>query len=112
MKLIATIPYDEVDFVWISGHWDVHLSGLCKMGYTLFWFETRILDDYDTIECDIYMLSFWEELRLRMRKFSFEQMVGYHWSYPKKRNDHFHYRKPEWLYKILFSLYYKIKKIL
>jgi len=111
MKHIATLPYDEVDFVWVSSHWDVHLSGLCKMGNTLFWFQTKIKGDYDHIECDIFMLSYWEEIRFKLRKFLFERMVGYHWSYPKRNNHGFHYRKPQWLHKILFSLYYKIRKL-
>lgn len=111
MKQIATLPYDEVNFVWVTKHWDVHLSGLCKMSNTLFWFETRILDDYDNIVCDIFMLSFWEEVRLRLRKFFFEQMVGNHWSYDKKNKNNFYYRKPKWLSKLLFSLYYNIKKL-
>jgi len=112
MKHIATLPYDEIDFVWISNHYDVHLSGLCRMGNTLFWFETKIEGDYEKITCDIYMLSFWEEVKLRLRKFLFEQMVGYHWSYPKTKSKGFYYRKPEWLYKRLFKLYYKIRKFL
>jgi hypothetical protein len=114
MKLIATLPYDDIDFVWISNHYDVHISGLCKMGNTLFWFETKNHQEYfydeEQLVCDVYMLSFWEEAKLRMRKFFFEQMVGFHWSYPKRKNNHFHYRKPEWLYKLLFKLYYTIKK--
>jgi hypothetical protein len=113
MKKIATIPYDDVEFVWVSNHYDVHLSGLCKMGNTLFWFQTRILDDYDNIECDIYMLSFWEEMKLRFRKFSFERMVGFHWSYPQRKEwAQFYYKKPIWLNKLLFKLYYLIRKIM
>ena len=116
MKLIATLTYDEVNFVWISNHYDVHISGLCKMGNTLFWFETKNYEDlYDEdkeLMCDVYMLSFWEEMKLRTRKLFFEQMVGYHWSYPqRKQGKGFYYRKPEWLYKRLFKLYYIIKKI-
>lgn len=112
MKLIVTLPYEEVDFVWISNHYDIHMSGLCKMGNTLFWFKTiNPEDDDEQLKCDIFMLSFWEEMRLRARKFFFEQMVGYHWSYPKRKNSHFHYRKPQWLYKILFKLYYIIKRL-
>lgn len=111
MKRIATLPYDEVDFVWISNHYDVHLSGLCKMGNTLFWFKTNIEGDYDKVECDIYMLSFWEEIKFRLRKFLFEQMVGCHWSYPQRKEwARFYYRKPVWLSKILIKLYYRLKK--
>ena len=115
MNRIVTLPYDEVDFVWVSNHYDVHLEGLCKMGNTLFWFKTNNYPNHfafdENLKCDIYMLSFLEEMKLRLRKFFFEQMVGYHWSFPKRKNSHFHYRKPEWLYKRLFKLYYTIKKI-
>ena len=40
MRHIATLPYDEITFVWIQGHYDIHLSGLCKLGNTLFYFKT------------------------------------------------------------------------
>lgn len=111
MKHIVTLPYDEVDFVWVSNHYDVHLSGLCRMGNTLFWFETKIEGDYEKITCDIFMLSFWEEMKLKFRKFSFERMVGTHWSYDKKNKTVFHYRKPQWLSKLLFKLYYIIRRL-
>jgi hypothetical protein len=116
MKHIATLPYDEIDFVWISNHYDIHISGLCKMGNTLFWFKTLNPeddeDDEEELKCDVYMLSFWEEMRLRARKFFFEQMVGYHWSYPQRKEwARFYYRRPVWLSKLLFKLYYTIKKL-
>ena len=111
MKLIAKLPYEEIDFVWISTHYDIHLSGLCKMGNTLFWFETINYEEGD-LKCNVYMLSFWEEIKLRLRKFFFEKMVGYHWSYPQRKEwARFYYRRPIWLSKFLFKLYYKIKKI-
>jgi hypothetical protein len=114
MKHFATLPYDEIDFVWVGNHYDVHLSGLCKMGNTLFYFKTinyeDLYDDDKDLMCEIYDLTFWEDVRWRLKKFFFEQMVGHHWSYPKRKNSHFHYRKPQWLYKFLFKLYYTIKK--
>jgi hypothetical protein len=115
MRHIATLPYDELDFVWVNNHYDVHLSGLCRLGFTFFYFKTNHEDLYDDdkeLTCEVYMLSWMEEIKWKLKKFFFEQMVGYHWSYPKRKNSHFHYRKPEWLYKGLFWLYYKIKKFL
>ena len=111
MKHIATLPYDEIDFVWVSNHYDVHISGLCKLGFSLFYFKSINHDSDEELMCEIWMLSFIEEIRWKLKKFFFEQMVGYHWSYPKRKNSHFHYRKPEWLYKLLFKLYYTIKKL-
>ncbi len=114
MRHIATLPYDEINFVWIQGHYDVHLLGLCKLGNTLFYFKTINVDDYydgKELMCDVYMLSSLEEVKWRLRKFFFEQMVGYHWSYPKRNNKGYYIRKPKWLYKFLFKLYYSLKKI-
>jgi hypothetical protein len=115
MKHIATLRYDELKFVWIQCHYDIHLYGLCKMGTTLFYFKTINHEDYydndKEVMCEIYDLTFWENVRWRLKKFFFEQMVGYHWSYPKRKNSHFYYRKPQWLYKLLFKLYYAIKNI-
>lgn len=111
MRHIATLSYDELTFVWVNNHYDVHLSGLCKLGFSLFYFKTINYDSDEELMCEVYMLSTKEEIRWRLKKFFFEQMVGYHWSYPIK-HSHFYYRKPKWLYKILFKLYYKIKKIL
>jgi hypothetical protein len=114
MRYIATLPYDELDFVWVNNHYDVHLSGLCRLGFTLFYFKTNHEDLYDEdkeLTCEVYMLSWTEEIKWKLKKFLFEQMVGYHWSYPQRKNERFHYRKPEWLYKILFKLYYKIKNL-
>jgi len=110
MRHIATLPYDDIDFVWVSNHYDVHISGLCRLGFSLFYFKTINHDSDEELMCDVYMLSTTEEIKWRLKKFFFEQMVGYHWSYPKRKNNHFHYRKPEWLYKFLFKLYYTIKK--
>jgi hypothetical protein len=110
MKRIATLPYDELNFVWISNHYDIHISGLCEMGHTLFAFQTINPHDDDNYRCEIYMLSFWEEIKWRMRKFFFEQMVGYHWTYPQRKNGaNFYIRNPKWLYKFLYKLFFTIK---
>lgn len=110
MRLIATLSYDDIDFVWVNNHYDVHISGLCKLGFSLFYFKTINHDSDEELMCEVYMLSTVEEIKWKLKKFFFEQMVGYHWTYPKRKNSHFHYRKPEWLYMILFKLYYKIKR--
>jgi hypothetical protein len=110
MRLIATLSYDDIDFVWVNNHYDVHISGLCKLGFSLFYFKTINHDSDEELMCEVYMLSTIEEIKWKLKKFFFEQMVGYHWTCPKRKNSHFHYRKPEWLYKILFKLYYKIKR--
>jgi hypothetical protein len=111
MRHIATLPYDEINFVWVNNHYDVHISGLCKLGFSFFYFKTINHDSDEELMCEVYMLSTVEEIKWKLKKFFFEQMVGYHWSYPQRKNNHFHYRKPEWFYKGLFWLYYTIKKL-
>jgi hypothetical protein len=111
MRHIATLSYDDIDFVWVNNHYDVHISGLCRLGFSLFYFKTINHDSDEELMCEVYMLSTTEDIKWRLKKFFFERMVGYHWSYPKRKNSHFHYRKPEWLYKRLFWLYYVIKKL-
>ena len=115
MNRIATLPYDELKFFWVNSHYDIHLSGLCKIGNTIFYFKTinsnEYYDDETELMCDVYMLSTTEEIKWRLKKFFFEQMVGYHWSYPKRNNKGYYIRKPKWLYKFLFKLYYSLKKL-
>ncbi len=120
MKIkIATVPYEELDFVWISNHWDIHLNGLCNYKNNLCEFKTKEGEyDWEKEEyiipttCDIYSLSLVEKIKWLSTKKKFELMVGYHWTYPyrKTRERPFHYRKPKWLYKWLFSLFYKNRK--
>lgn len=115
-KLIASIPYENVKFRWVSNHYDVHLHGTCTYEGDLCEFE-HTYPEYDE-ENDswieegvrIYKLGFLEKLRWRRRQFLFEQCVGYHWTYNDgKRMNYFYYRNPLWLYQWLFKIYYKKK---
>lgn len=69
------------------------------------------MDDYEETYVKIYDLKFIEKIKWLWRKFLFEKMIGYHYSYDdnKKRGKGFHYRKPQWLYKRLLWLYYWMK---
>ena len=116
--LFATLPYSEVNFRFIYNHWDVHLGGTCMYNGELCVFENEA-PDYDK-EADewaemyvrIYQVSFIDKLKLRWRQFLFEQCVGYHWTYPYRKQGHgFYYRKPKWLYIWLFKKYFKLKKL-
>lgn len=110
---IAIIPYDEVNFKFISNHWDVHLSGTCiyegelcefKNDYPNYNEETDVWDD---MMVRIYRLSEYENKKWVANQKKFERCVGYHWSYDNgKRGKSFYYRKPEWFYKLLFRWFY------
>ena len=115
MTLVDTIPYNQMDFVWVSNHYDIHLSGLCKHKENLCWFVTEGLDKYDEENdewvmpnCNIYSLTLSEKIKLKWRQKRFEWMVGYHWTYPyRKQGAGFHIRKPKWLFSWLFKRFYK-----
>ncbi len=128
MTLLTEIPYRDVDFVWVSSHWDIHLSGLCRYNGKLCqfsttqennpeWDEKRDAEDDDynispfITTCAIYSLSLKEKAKWLFKKKKFEWAVGYHWTYPY-RNDwnhpkrHFFIRRPKWLYRALFNFHY------
>ncbi len=122
MKLITSIPYQDVNFIWISDHWDWHLHGTCYHNNQLCEFKTieGVFDfdeeNEDWIEkiptmCEIYSLTYLEKLQWKWRQFQFEQCVGYHWTYPYRKAGErpFYYRKPKWLYKFIFKIYYGIQ---
>lgn len=115
-ELITTLPYSEVKFRWVCNHWDVHLNGTCIYNNELCEFENKAsdyneeLDDWDEMYVKIYKIDFLSKLRWYYRQWLFEKCVGYHWSYPKRKERKvFYYRNPKWLYKWLIKKYYKIK---
>ena len=115
--VIKVIPYDEVNFKWISNHWDVHLSGTCIYNGELCEFENSYpmynedTDEYEEMLVKIYKLDLLSKLAWMKRQWGFEKCVGYHWTYINgARSYGFKYRKPEWFYKRLLNWYYSIKK--
>lgn len=116
MELIATIPYDEVDFKFIINHYDLHLSGICRYNGKTCYFKTiegeynYEEDEWNESFCEIYKLTFREKWKYFWIRKKFECMVGYHWTYPqRKMKGAFYYRKPVCIYKYLFNLFYKKK---
>lgn len=114
MKLINTIPYGQTKFKWVSNHYDLHLQGLCTYNGKTCYFQTlegdwdEEKDEWNESFCEIYKLSLREKWKWFWRQKKFEWMVGYHWTYPfRKQGRFFYYRKPVWLYKYLFRLFYK-----
>jgi hypothetical protein len=121
MEKIAEVDYNDLEFVWVSSHYDVHLAGLCRYQGQLCKFTTdmqdnpnwdreraRNDDDYEEdlyiLTCTVYKLSFVEKLKELYSKKKFEWCVGYHWSYPDRGN--FYIRKPKWLFRALFNWHY------
>jgi len=104
-ELLGVIRYEDAKdkWVWIANHYDLHLSGLLRFGGELCRFETH----YHRCEVSVYRLTQAEKLKWLARKKLFELCVGYHWSYPERKHGaRFCGRRPEWLHKMLFRLYY------
>jgi hypothetical protein len=113
MKIAAGLSCDQVSFVWVSSHWDVHLEGVCRHEGQLCRFEcenpTRYDDDGGPSRprYSIYSLSTKEKLRWLYRKKKFEICVGYHWTYPYCAQGRlFYLRKPRWLFALLWWWHY------
>lgn len=120
MKLINTIPYKETKFKFVSNHYDLHLHGTCTYKGELCEFRTVVGDPIESDDendfgfepdfCRIYKLTLRQKIHWLLRQFKFEAMVGYHYSYRNgKRGKHFHYRKPKWVYVLLFKMFYKVR---
>jgi len=115
MQYLTIIPYNEIDFVFVSDHWDVHLTGLCRDNKKLCYFS---LEDIDTDIYAIYSLTFWEKINWVRRKKLFEWCVGYHCTYPqiKKKYDirvkngvyinPYGQRWPRWFWHVVMKTYY------
>jgi len=119
---LTTINYNEMDFVWIQNHWDIHLSGLCNYKGDLCEFKTIVGQwewDDESEECkiiiptvcEIFSLTKKEKREWLRTKRRFELFVGYHWTYPyrKTRSKPFGSRKPRWFFALLCYFYYRLK---
>jgi hypothetical protein len=113
-KLLKILPYDEVDFRFISNHYDVHLNGTCMLDGKICEFENEYpeyddeKDDFKEMFVKIYKLDFINKLKWRWQQWKFEKCIGYHWTYPYRKNGErpFRYRNPKWFYVWLFNRYY------
>ena len=114
---MCVLKYGDVDFKWISSHYDIHLNGTCTYNNKMCLFESGEItynedcDDFDVVYVNIYRLSLKDKIKWKFKQFMFEQCVGYHWTYPyRKQGAGFYYRNPKWLYIWLFNKYFQLKK--
>lgn len=101
------IPYDKMEWVWISNHYDIHLDGLCRFNGELARFETWNADENPV--CKIFQLTISEKARWLFRKWAFELCIGRHWTYPD-RVDGASFHMEGWFGKSMFNIYYWLKK--
>jgi hypothetical protein len=105
------VPYTDVDWVWISNHYDIHLTGLARHDGELMRFKTPqfywAARRTRPIMVRLFRLSPVEKLRAHLNKWAFEVCVGRHWTYPyRQQGKSFRYRRPQWFGKFLYDLYY------
>lgn len=106
------IPYEQMNFVWETDRYDFPLSGLCRLNNKLCRF--KILNwEKETPDYKVYNLSFPEKLYWLWKKKVFEICIGRHCTYPDKEDGiHFYYKKPKWIWKIIFNIYFHRYKII
>ena len=85
-RMIATIPYTDVNFRWIMDHYDHHLRGTCYYKDKLSYFETirnkkGLFKDKDKFFCKIYSLNILQKISVLILQKKFEWSVGYEWTY-------------------------------
>ena len=106
------IKYEHINFVWVSDHYDIHLSGLCRMNGQLMRFEIPKNSKWcggpwHIPRFHIYKLNPIEKLCLLLKKRLFEICIGKHWTYPdRKQGVRSKIRKPLWFWRLVFKLYY------
>ena len=115
---IAILPYDKVDFNFVSSYYDMNLNGSCTFQNSLCEFQGLQPDyndekeEFEEIYVEIYKLNIIEKFKWLWKQWLFEKCVGYHYSYKNNKNiKGFYYRNPKWLYKYIFNLYYKLNNI-
>ena len=104
----------QIEFLWVQSYYDGPLKGLCKYNNEICYFEVKDEvpyeeDDEQFIKMvySIYKLTVLEKIKWLWKKKLFELCVGYHYTYPQRKNkEWFYYRKPVWLYRFIFCLYY------
>lgn len=106
------IDYRHMAFVWVSNHYDVHLSGLCRVGGELMRFTTIEHHSFARrLRCHVFRMGRKEKLRWWLRKRIFEICVGYHWTYPHRgQGVRYYIRSPRWLYRLLGRWYFGFRR--
>lgn len=106
------VHWREMHFVFVSGFYDIPLSGTCIHDGKLCRFHIEVLEGDQYQETEYYIitpLTRWEAFKARFNQKMFEMCVGKHWSYDgNRRRSHYYVRSPEWLHNLLFRAYYYV----
>jgi hypothetical protein len=98
----------ELEIIYVTDYYDIPLSGLCRYNNRIERFEYN----EENQEYHIIHLTRYQRIVELFRKKLFEICVGTHQSYVNnKKPSFFYWRKPVILHRILFKLYYGIKRV-
>lgn len=104
------VSYKDMNYVFITNFYDRPLSGFCMHEGELHRFEETD-ESCENDEYEVYKMTRWEKNRAWFSQKCFELCVGTHWSWGGgRRKDYFYWRRPKWLHKILFKVYYTLTK--
>lgn len=111
MKFLNIEMYECVEFVWVTNHYDIHRSGLCRYDNKLCYFKTANPETVFILVCNIYELSWFEKINFKLQKGVFELCVGYHWTYENKKRSNkineFSPKTKKFLYSVYYSMFWK-----
>lgn len=107
------VPYEKMNFVWITNHYDFHLSGLCRHAGALCRFKLESDWEEPVIIYRVTRLDPLQRTGSLIHKWLFEACVGRHWTYPdRKCGERYGSRKPAWLHKLLSRSYFSARRFL
>lgn len=103
---LTTLRYEDMNWLHVFNHYDIHLSGLCYYKNKICWFQIEEWDA-DEVFYYIYALPFKDKLSLLWSSSLFNLCIGPHWSYKEKhKGKPFKIKYPRWFWLIVFNMYY------
>lgn len=104
------VDYKDMDFVFVTNHYDIHIEGLCRINNKLWSFKLYDMNDAASSVYAVTPLNCVDTLKAVIAKKAFEICVGYHWTYPNRTNgEEFYMKSPKWFWNMVFHLYYKVR---
>lgn len=119
MRLIDIIDHKNLSIskIWVTSYYDYPLEGYCWYNSRRHYFICIESDNeleegsthFEKLYYYIYELDFIEYVKSIIDQKLFEICVGYHYTFKNgSRLGDYHLKSPEWFWKIVQTIYYKI----
>lgn len=103
MKYRTVIPYEKLKIRWSLAFYDHPLTGICTHFGEMHYF----IWDYHEDIIKVFELTNKEKFKFRAAHLCFQILVGNHTTYVNgKRPGRYYTRKPAWLHKLGFKMFY------